>query len=417
MDSEQYSGAMGNPDLISYFFTTFPKQSEQFLQREVRLLLEEFPGLELISIHQGEARFAGVPVQRFSKWRLGELLWWIPYWMLVRPRAFFGTLSELFRYPCPDFLNFQETLLGLAYALINGRRIQRTRDGYFHHATWATMPASATLLLRRLIARPFSMEAHAYDIFKKKGDWLIQPKIRESAFIRTSTEAGRARLIQLGATEEKIILVRRGLANIPEESPPNPQSPQAPIEILSSGRFVPKKGLFDLLNIAHYLQEQGVDFRLTLAGDGPLRQSLESRNQALGLDSKVDFAGFLPPAELESCYQRSHYLFFCGKVAEDGDRDGLPNVIPEAMARGVVVFSTPVGATGEAIHDEENGYLLPGEDPQVWHHRVLELINHPGEYLRLRRNARQWVEANYNLKENLPALTRRLQVQAGALKS
>ena len=401
---------MSGPESIIYFFTTFPKESEQFLQREVRLLIKEFPEIQLISIHKGSNVFENTPVFRFSKWKLGKLLWWMPYWALARPRAFFQTLGELVRYPCPDFLNFQETLLGLAYALIQGRSFQKSKKTFpVHHASWATMPASATLLLKRLTGLPFSMEAHAYDIFKGSGDWLIQPKIKEAEWIRTSTEAGRSRLIHLGTREDKVLLVRRGLP----EFPPFPAETRLPdlncLEIINVGRFVAKKGLFQLLDIAKHLLASDISFRLTLIGDGPLRKDLENRLQTLNLSKVIQLTGFLSPEDLESYYARSHFLFFCGQVGPDGDRDGLPNVIPEAMARGIVVFSTNVGATSEAIQDGATGYLLSTEYPDLWGKKITELVEDPQEIQKIRRSARTWVEENYYLPNNLSALVQGLK--------
>lgn len=396
---------MPGSESITYFFTTFPKESEQFLQREVRLLIKRFPGIQLISIHQGGKAFAGKPIVRFSKWKLGKLLWWIPYWILVRPRAFFQTIRDLGRYPCPDFLNFQETLLGLAYALIEGRSIQNCREtSTIHHATWATMPASATLLLKRLTDIPYSMEAHAYDIFKGSGDWLIQPKIKEADWIRTSTEAGRRRLIRLGAKEDKVLLIRRGLPEFPAFQAENRIPESTPLEIVNVGRFVPKKGLFPLLDIARHLLESGISFRLTLIGDGPLRKQLETRIDALQLSKVVRLTGFLSPEALESYYAQAHFLFFCGQIGPDGDRDGLPNVIPEAMARGIVVFSTEVGATSEAVQDGETGFLLSTEEPDQWKRCLLDLVKDVQKTQRIRRKARAWVEENYHLPKNLSVL-------------
>jgi hypothetical protein len=141
------------PPPITYLFTTFPKDSEQFLQREVRLLGRHVERLKLVSIHRGGGDFSGFSIARFPKIQLLTLVWWIPFWAVCRPRGFFSLLMDFFKGRPPDFLNVKETLLGLAYALVRARHFQMEGDRSWIHATWATMPASAALGLHRLTGK------------------------------------------------------------------------------------------------------------------------------------------------------------------------------------------------------------------------------------------------------------------------
>lgn len=396
---------------VTYFFTTFPKESERFLQREVRFLGSTLPRLRLVSIHQGGPQFEGRAVLCFSKWKLLHLLWRIPYWLARKPSAILSLLGDLFRYPCPSFLNFQETLLGLAYALVEGPSLLFNAPRSWHHATWATTPASAALALYRLYDKPFSMEAHAYDIFVGEGDWLIRTKISEAAFIRTSTEAGRQRLLQLGADPQKLHLIRRGMENPPTGLPPlsGENMPDLPLHLLSVGRFVPKKGLPFLLQILEALDRRGLSFEASIVGDGPLRSQLEQSLQVSGLTGRVHLPGFLSPDDLEARFSRATFLLFTGEVGPDGNRDGLPNVIPEAMASGTVVLTTDVGATTEAITDRKTGRVLPSGNPEAWVEALLDLQAQPESYRALREEAHGWVHRHYRLDQNLPPLFKLLK--------
>lgn len=396
-----------DPLKITVLATTFPKASETFLQREVRYLGQCFPGLQMVSIHRGEPIFDGRPVARFSKWTLGALLFWLPYWFCRRPRVCAGILADLGRYRCPSWLNFQETLLGLGYALCNARR-QEKCAGHRYHATWATMPASAALLWKRLLGLSFSMEAHAYDIFQHGGDWLIRPKLNEALWIRTSTEAGRQRLLALGANDTKVIMVRRGLLELPTLRPASPIG-KGPLKLVSAGRFVPKKGLGHTLRAAAALRDRGIAFELLMAGDGPLRAALQMETETLGLSDSVRFCGFLAEEELQERLRLAHFLVFTGECATDGNRDGLPNVIPEAMASGAVVLSTDVGATTEAVTHGETGFILPAREPDAWVDTMERLTREPSEYERVRRAARHWCETHYLVSENLRPLIRALR--------
>lgn len=392
---------------ISFFTTTFPKASESFLQREVALLSEWIEDFELISIHRGKPEWHGHKVTCFSKWRLLTLAGWIPYWFVRRPAAMIMTLRDLVRHPCPSLLNFQETMLGLAYALCTARA-REEQPMSWSHAAWATMPATAVLLHSRLLDRPFSMEGHAYDLFQWGGDWLLEPKLREAAWIRTSTFAGFERLLELGASPENVLVARRGLPRIPALTPP-PRIDGEIFRLISAGRFVPKKGLMHTLRIAAALRDQGLRFHLEMIGDGPLRAELEAETKRLHLSDLVSFPGFLDAAEFQTHLQSAHCLLFCGETARDGDRDGLPNVIPEAMAHGVLVLSTPTGATTEAIIDRETGFLLPIQEPLAWAGALQEIQNHPDLAEKIRAGAYQWVVTNYDCRINLRPLSAALK--------
>jgi len=388
------------PLQVSCFLTTFPKQSEVFLQREILFLHQCLHELKLISIHRGESEFQGIPVERFNKWRLLTLIYWLPYWMILRPRPFFRTLADLFRNPCPSFLNFQETLLGLGFALCESRRLAGTHPAHWNHAAWATMPATAALAMRRFTGRAFSMEAHAYDIFTGSGDWLIRRKIDECSFIRTSSMAARRRLMVLGAPEGKIHCIRRGLDTLP---PPQARQPgiSAPFHLISVGRLVPKKGFFWLLDLLVEMRNREIAYTVDIVGDGPLRTDLQKRVKTLNLEEFIRFPGFLKPMELQEYYQCADALLFTGTIAPDGNRDGLPNVIPEAMAAGTLVLTTDVGATKEAVHHGKTGFILPRESKRDWIDQLIRLSRNPEECERIRRNARTWVSENFLVDKNL----------------
>ena len=129
---------------------------------------------------------------------------------MIKPREFLTALRFLWGSPCPNLQNFNETFLGLGFALTEARRFQR--EGYRGiHGIWATMPATAAYALSKLTGIPYSMGAHAYDLFRKGGDWMLPLKLREASMVRTSSQSSAKRLEALGVGKNGIKLIRRGL--------------------------------------------------------------------------------------------------------------------------------------------------------------------------------------------------------------
>lgn len=388
-------------DRIVYFFTTFPVLSETFLQREVRGLLKMGEPLELVSLWKGDSSFEGYPVKRFSLWRLGELLWKIPWLLVRRPGLMLRILRKAFlsRYPYAE--NWHENLLGLGVAICMESHYRKQQVSEFH-AVWGSMPATTAWVLGELLNVRFSMAAHAYDIFEQGGDRWLKEKLQVAAWVQTSTSYARKHLLLAGADPEKTFLIRRSLEPFPAFQ--KRTRLRTPLRILSVGRLVEKKGYGDQLKIYRAMKDAGIEFVATIAGGGPLEQELRNEIQRLDLGLQVKLCGGLPFAEVVRCYSEADLLFFTGKVAADGDRDGLPNVIPEAMAYGLVVMTTDVSGTTEAIQEGVSGRVLPLEEPNQWVAAVRELVDNPEQVERYSQGGRDWVEREFDPVRNAEKL-------------
>ncbi len=389
---------------LAYLFTTFPEISETFLQREVRAMRTRPVDFTLHSIWHGSPVWEGLPVERFDLWRLGTLLWWLPYWLWRRPRAMWEIASTLARRQPPSWLNAGENLLGVGFALIHAHRFESSaRRPHLSHAVWATVPAAAGWMLERLLGIPYTMGAHAYDVFQHGGDWLLEEKLSHARLIHTTTFATRARLLQLGADPNRIALIRRGLDEIGPL--PSRRNVGPVLHLLAIGRLIPKKGFGHLLDILKQLRARGVVFECRIIGAGPLEAELRNRAHALALDGQVFFPGALPYGEVAKLQREWADIFlFTGIIAPDGDRDGLPNVIPEAMAVGLPVITSPVAGTTEAITHEETGLVIPLENQAGWCEGIIRLAGDAILADRLRRRAHTWVVENFDADNNAAAL-------------
>ena len=145
-------------------------------------------------------------------------------------------------------------------------------------------------------------------------------------------------------------------------------------------------------------------FEARIAGDGPLRAELEARALELGLGDSVRFLGQVPHPRIWEQFAWADALLHTGVIAPSGDRDGLPNVIPEAMAVGVLVVTSPAAATTEAITDGASGFVARVESPADWVAALRRVAGDDALAERLRAGARQWVEAHYDAHRNTEEL-------------
>lgn len=392
--------------VIAYLFTTFPKSTETFLQREIVAMRALGVNLRLYSLWGGGGAFRGVPVARFNKWRLLALCWAIPCESWRRPDVLRQLLRGLFSRRAPSWLNFWENMLGAGFACLSLREFRKNPPALIH-ATWGGAPATAAWLLWRIDGHRFSAAAHAYDIYEHGGDWWLNEKLAPAAFVHTSTEMARRTLIERGVPADKILCIRRGLDRLPGCKPL--RASRAPLHLVCVARLVEKKGLDHQLRIYAALKTAGVPFTARIVGEGPLRTELEKLAGHLGIGAQVAFTGHLPQHEVWNQLEWADVLLHTGVVAPSGDRDGLPNVIPEAMAAGVLVITSPAAATTEAIAHGRTGLVARVEAADEWVAALRRLASDDAFAEKLRCAAREWVEENFNAHRNAARLLARFR--------
>jgi colanic acid/amylovoran biosynthesis glycosyltransferase len=292
-------------------------------------------------------------------------------------------------------------MLGAGFACVH-LRIFRRNPPSLVHAAWGGSPATAAWLLWRAGGHRYSAAAHAYDIYEHGGDWWLREKLEPAAFIHTSTDMARRTLIARGLAADKVFCIRRGLDRLPIMKPL--RASRAPLHLVCVARLVEKKGLDHQLRIYAALRAAGVAFAARIVGDGPLRPELEKLAGHLGIAAQVTFTGHLPHHEVWNQLAWADVLLHTGVIAPSGDRDGLPNVIPEAMSVGVLVITSPTAATTEAVTDGVSGIVAPVESPEAWIAALRRFGNDDALCEQLRLAARRWVEENYDAHKNAARL-------------
>ena len=387
------------PLRVLYICTTFPKLSEQFIQREVDGLRADAEAIELeiVSLWGGDRLYKGVPIRTFPKWKLLHLLWSLPWALIRQPGTLVTNLTKFFTGKPPSAVNFLETALGYGYAVVNWVRVKNDPPDLIH-GIWATSPVSAALFLSALTKVPYSMGAHAFDVFEDGGDWHLEEKLEGAAMVHSSSGSTARQILRHGVDPDKVRVIRRGLVEFPKFKPVRHN--RRSIRIVSVGRLVEKKGFFYQIDIFKALKKSGIDYNAHIVGSGNLGQALRDYRDKSGLHNDVEFWGQLSFDAVQEQLAWADLFFFTGRISSKGDRDGLPNVIGEALAHGVVVLTTDVGATTEAIKHEESGLILPGDDVSAWVEAVETVIHEDPLVEKMRANGRAWVEENFDAHKN-----------------
>ena len=390
---------------VLYLATTFPRFSETFLQREVDFLLNQ-PEIELDvrSLWGGPGVFqtsqGPVEIETSGLSSLPSALCKIPNWIFRKPDPIRKTLHFLLSKPPPMNHNWLENNWGFAWALEHAKTINQSPNRPdLIHATWGTMPAAAAYALHHFIDIPYSMEAHAYDVYKHGGDWFLKEKADGAKFVRSSTRATRDHLLQLHQPENpnKYCLIRRGIS-LPDK-PSSLRPIQTPIRLISVGRLVEKKNLGFLIQIFLDLTNRKIPFTAQIIGTGPKEDQLRNEVIRMKMDKVVTFHGRKDYHDVAEAYQNADALLFTGKPSRNGDRDGLPNVIAEAMSNGLPVLTTPVLGALEAIEHEKTGFVLPFDQTASWCETIQSLGEHPN-LPNIRQNALEWIHQNFSIENN-----------------
>jgi glycosyltransferase involved in cell wall biosynthesis len=242
-------------------------------------------------------------------------------------------------------------------------RARRNESPVTHiHAHFAHDPALIGLLAHRLTGLPFSFTAHARDLYQIP-DRALLGRAQEASAVVTCCNTNLEHIVSVvGDAGPPIELIYHGV-DLERFQPVSGRRENRVPLIISVGRLVEKKGFDDLLGACARIAATGRRFRCEIYGEGPSRGELEALRDRLGLAEIVSFCGQRTQDELLRVYQRADVFALTPRVTDQGDRDGLPNVLVEAMACGIPIVSTRVGGIAEAVANGSNGLLAAAHDP------------------------------------------------------
>ncbi len=256
--------------------------------------------------------------------------------------------------------------------------------GYFAHR-----PASLAEAAGRRLGVPFGFSAHALDVRKVDGDELRRRATAAACVIACNPETARS----LKAVGAPVTMLAHGVDTTGFAPTPLP-SACAGLELLAVARLVAKKG-FPVLVEA--MAKVATPVRLRIVGDGPERGALEAAIERFGVGDRVRLLGRTTHDALPSMFASVHAVVVPSVVDGAGDRDGLPNVVLEAMACGRAVVASDVAAIAQAVRPDDTGLLVPPNDPIALADALGALAARPERCGELGERARRMVEQEYEL--------------------
>jgi len=285
------------------------------------------------------------------------------------------------------------------------------------HAHFIHAPALVTKLLARALGTSHSISAHARDVFVP--DYRAGALCDGASFIVVCSESAREALVSRlpEAVTHRVQVCYHGVDLTSFEFPHRRNAGEETSDVVSTGRegpgvtlclvsvcrLVPKKGLDVVLRTLAILKGRGVRFVYRIAGAGPEVSALRILSRRLGLD-EVEFLGTCDAGQVRALLAWADAFVLGCRVTHDGDRDGIPNVILEAMAAGVPVVASDAGGVREVVRHHDTGWLLPADDPQAMADALHELMSDPALCDRVVARARAEVEKRFDRKRNIAGL-------------
>ena len=390
----------------------YPRLSETFIAQELHALEARGFGLRLISLRRpydptthpihDEIRAPVSYLPEYLHEAPGRVLrgWWAARRLPGYPAARRAFLADLKRDPT------RGRLRRFGQACVLAAELPGEVDRLYVH--FLHTPASVARYAALMRGLPWSCSAHAKDVWTTP-DWEIRRKLAEMDWLATCTAVGRDHLASLADDPGKVRLVYHGLdlSRFPATPPPagarDGRDPDRPVRLISVGRAVEKKG-YDVLLQALAELPAGLNWHLTHIGGGELRDQLRAQADRLGLSARIDWRGAQAQADVLAAYRASDLFVLASRIAADGDRDGLPNVLMEAQSQGLACLATDVSAIPELIRDGETGRLVPPGDPDALAAALAELIRDPARRQALGQAGAARVRAAFDAEAQIDAL-------------
>jgi colanic acid/amylovoran biosynthesis glycosyltransferase len=391
---------------LVYIIGTYPSLTTTFIDRELNTLRSRV-NVNVISIRRPAGTLSDnqKQIQQETRYLLppnwidliGGHLWFIA----TQPIVYFATCFYLLTRHHPNFRARFKTLFHFVTGVYAAYLMRRSACNHVH-AHFIDRAATVALVAGRLLGIPYSLTAHANDIYVNP--ILLAEKLTGASFIATCTAYNHQHLSRLDPVNfnGKLHCIYHGL-DMAIYRPQLAQRPGKPL-LTAVGQLREKKGFTFLLAACRSLKDRGYDFDCQIIGEGPLRSVLEDQIRQLSLEKTVSLCGALPHQQVIEAYQRSTIFVLPCITGGDGDRDGIPNVILEALAMELPVVSTHHTGIPEVVTDGVNGRLVPPGDAAALADALAQLLDNPDLRVLFGQNGRQTVREKFDLDQNTQRL-------------
>lgn len=365
---------------IVYILAQYPSCSEVFIHSEIEDLLAAGLNITLLALKRapqiGNKSTVAITYDAFfmSPAKLMAHL----YVVYRHPQRYIRTLIAEFKIRKISWLNFLRLLRDFSSGVYFFRRISQ-HDVKHIHAHFISWPANIARILAGLCNKKFSCTAHANDIYTT-GSTELMLKLRQAAFVITCTRYNEDYLRRLTDSERmgSLIHIYHGL-DLKKWTRQTPKRffKSQEVRILSIGRLVEKKGLIYLLKAILLLKKENIKVSCEIIGQGPLYEEFDRFIHDEGIVDCVRLHGAVAPAGIKAFYEEADVFILPCIIAGNGDRDGLPNVLLEALAMEIPVITTSISAITELIQDNVTGLLVMEKSPESIVKALKTLLDSP----------------------------------------
>jgi glycosyltransferase involved in cell wall biosynthesis len=392
---------------LIYIIGTYPLLTTTFIDREIRTLRRWGIDVQIVSIRRPDADTPFSADQRELQRGVIYLLpiAWLSlivsqlYYAVLHPHRYFQALVYLLTRPHANARARVKTLLHFGEG-VYAAYLLRNRAFKELHAHFVDRAATVALVAGRLLGKPYSLSVHAAaDIFVNPV--LLREKILEARHAVTCTLYNKAHVEAIVGRDlsDRISHIHHGI-DLSRYHLSCSGASGCPL-ILSVGQLAERKGFVQLIRACRSLRDRAYEFQCLIVGDGPQRQELRDLITRLSLQDTVILSGALGHEEVIEKYRQATMFVLPCVQTKDGDRDGIPNVLAEAMAMRVPVISTNVSAIPELLTDQVNGLLVPAGDHGALVAAMARLLEEPALREELARNGRRSILHTFDVEHNV----------------
>lgn len=241
---------------------------------------------------------------------------------------------------------------------------------------------------------------HGYDIssyIRKHGDNVYNSLFLKGDMFLPISERWKNKLIELGCREQKIVVHRMGIDMSKFHFSPRESKKNDKVRLLSIARLIEKKGIQYAVQAVAEVLRNHPHIEYSIIGDGPLKTSLEGLIERLNIGNKVRLLGWKQQEEIIELMKNTDIVIAPSVVSEDGDEEGIPVVLMEALAQGIPVLSTRHSGIPELVQDGESGFLVPERNVNALAEKLAYLVKHPEVWQKMGRTGRGYVEKYYDI--------------------
>jgi colanic acid/amylovoran biosynthesis glycosyltransferase len=403
-----------DPLKIGYITSRFPHLTETFILTEILTLRElgcdvqvfsSRPPVVANSLIYADAQLLASKMI-YSPYLLSRSLWAAHKYFAGRtPKRYFQTILDLVKHNAPNPFSLAKAWLIFPKAVYFAKLAEEQALQHLH-ASFSSLPATAAWIMSRLTELPYSFAARAVDIFgatPQLKNAMLAEKLRAASFVVTIHEYGRRYLLDSYGQHyaDKISVIHSSVDTKKLHPRSRDEEQEArQVRILSVGRLIEKKGIPYLIQACGYLAKKGYHFRCDIVGEGRTEGALRALIDREGLQDVVFLRRWMAQEKLVDLYDDVDIFVSPSVVAKNGDRDGIPVALMEALAMEKPAISTRVSGIPELIVEGETGLLVEQRDAVALAEAMERLILNPNLRASLGKRGRQRVMEQFERIKN-----------------